>query len=335
MSPSSREAADEPEVNRAYVATVMEEIDEEVRRRRASGDLPLREERELDEMFLKYSPVAGRGGSLGAALRVVDSAAFIDPVVPVESARSGGAVVKKGLRTLSFWYVSWVTHQVSQFASGVSRALHLLDERVTALSDRLDARKVLPAHIIDVPWTHVPDAWWVAGAAEALKGASGRVVHAASGDGWLVRLLVEEGVDTYGIDPRPGRVDRAEAEGTDLREEAVAEHLRATESATLGGVVLTGVVDGMTNGERHQLLELIVDRLTLGGRLVVHSLSPSGWASDDAPFEADLASGHPYRAATWEEFLPLAGFDVGVRVGPSGDDYLVLAVLRSRGHLHS
>ena len=53
-----------PEDPQAYVAQVMAEIAEEVRLRRASGDLPPKLERELDELFLAHSPVAGRGGDL-------------------------------------------------------------------------------------------------------------------------------------------------------------------------------------------------------------------------------------------------------------------------------
>ncbi len=79
----------------------MAEIEEEVRLRRASGDLPPKLERELDELFLAHSPVAGRGGDLTEALRMVDAATFVDPVVPVDSQRAAGAAVKKGMRTLS------------------------------------------------------------------------------------------------------------------------------------------------------------------------------------------------------------------------------------------
>ena len=108
----------------------MAEIAEEVRVRRASGDLPPKLERELDELFLAHSPVAGRGGDLGDALRMVDAATFIDPVVPVESERAAGAAVKKGMRSLLLWYVGWLTHQMSQSASAVSRALHIVDDRL-------------------------------------------------------------------------------------------------------------------------------------------------------------------------------------------------------------
>ena len=54
-----------PEDPQAYVEQVMAEIAEEVRLRHASGDLPPKLERELDELFLAHSPVAGRGGDLG------------------------------------------------------------------------------------------------------------------------------------------------------------------------------------------------------------------------------------------------------------------------------
>ncbi|HVX22268.1 MAG TPA: hypothetical protein VHB02_13030 [Acidimicrobiales bacterium] len=317
------------EEDRAYLAQVMLEIDDEVRRRRASGDLPARVERELDELFLEHSPVAGRGGGLGEALRMVDAAAFIDPVVPVGSNKSGGAAVKKGLRSLNLWYIGYVTHQVSQFASAVSRTLHLLDDRVTELRRQLDAQQVPAAPVVAVPGLTGAGAWWGPQAAKALAGAPGRVLHAACADGWLVRSLAGDGVDAYGVDPRPGKTDDAEAiggRGGDLREEGVVDHLRAVESGALGGVVLDGVVDGMPHGERQQLLGLLGDRLAPDGVLVVHSLSPAGWDADDAPPEADLAPGRPLRPGTWAHLLPTLGYAVTVHPGPSAADYLVVAV---------
>jgi hypothetical protein len=312
--------------DRAYLAEVMAEIDEEVRRRRASGDLPARVERELDELFLEHSPVAGRGGSLGEALRMVDAAAFIDPVVPVGSNKSGGAAIKKGLRKLNLWYIGYITHQVSQFASAVSRSLHILDDRVTELRREMDARREEPSQVVEADWATGPDAWWVPLAVESAGRSAGRVLHAVSGDGWLVRALVAKGVDAYGVDPRPGRVDRAETDGIDLREEAVIEHLRAVEPAGLTGIVLSGTVDGMTHGERRQLLDLVVDRLAPDGALVIHSLSPAGWDGEVAPVEADLSPGRPLRGATWVHLLGPLGFDATVTVGPSSGDYLVTAV---------
>jgi len=314
----------------AYVEQVMAEIAEEVRLRRASGDLPPKLERELDELFLAHSPVAGRGGDLGEALRMVDAATFIDPVVPVESERAAGAAVKKGMRSLLLWYVGWVTHQMSQSASAVSRALHIVDDRLQELERQVEVQRVPGAGVVDFPALHRPDAWWVDPAVDAVAKAPGRILHAACGDGWLVRRMVAAGGDAYGVDPRSGVVDAAELGTVDLRDEDVAEHLRAVAPAGLGGVVLSGIVDGMAGGERTQLLALVADRLAPGGTLVIHSVSRDAWEADSAPPEADLAPGRPLRPDTWTALLEHGGYEsVAARQGPGGQDFLVIAIRAS------
>jgi hypothetical protein len=323
----------EPEDNRAYLARVMNEIDEEVRARRASGDLPPRIERELDELFLAFSPVGGRTGGLREALRMVDQATFIDPVVPVASAKSGGAMVKRGLRQLSLWYVGYVTHQVSQFATAVSRSLHLVSEDLDDMRRRLDGQRVPPAPVVEVQWAHHRGAWWVPAALKALGGAPGRVLHAAAGDGWLVDACRDAGIDAYGVDPGRDVDDRSDVGTLDLRREPVASHIAATQSAALGGIVLTGVVEALAPGERAQLLELVGDRLAPDGVVVVHSLSPAEWAAADLPVEADLAVGHPLRPETWAHLFGQLGFEVEVTSGASAGgagsarDYVVVGTL--------
>ena len=311
---------------RAYVARVMAEIEEEVRLHRSSGDLPPKLERELDELFLAHSPVAGRGGDLTEALRMVDAATFVDPVVPIASERAAGMVVKKGMRTLLLWYVGWITHQVSQFASAVSRTLHIVDGRLQELERQVDAQRVASAGVVEFPGVHQADAWWVGPAVEAVRSVPGRIVHAASGDGWLVRKIIAAGGDAYGVDPRSELVDQGVLTVSDLRGEDLADHLRAVVPAGLGAIVLSGVVDGMSSGERAQLLRLIGTTLAPDGVLVVHSLSRSAWESADAPPEADLAPGRPLRADTWRHLLAQGGYKATVAHGPGDTDYLVSAV---------
>lgn len=298
------------------LARVLAEIDDEVRRRR--HDLPASKERELDALFLRHAPMGSRYGEVDAALQLVDTAAFIDPVVPVDSDLPAGAMIKKGLRSLNLWYIGYVTGQVSEFAAAVSRTLHLLDNGVQDLRRRLPREVTVP--VVDAGQA---GAWWEAAALDALAGAHGRVLHAACGDGWLVRQLRGRGVDAYGVDPRPGETEAAERRGDDVRGEAVLGHLRAVGHQGLGGVVLSGVVEGVAAGERGELLEVLADRLCEGGVLVVHSLTPSAWFADDAPLEADLAPGRPVRAEVWK--LLLEGWSAEVQPGPGGGDYLVVA----------
>lgn len=300
----------------AFLATVMAEIEEEAHRRRA--ELPARLERELDELFLEHAPVGNRQGDMSAALRMVDAAVFIDPVVPVASQRPAGAVVKKGLRSLNLWYIGFVTHQVSKFATAVSRSLHLVDGQLQELR-----RLVPPPSPVPVVAAGDARSWWRGLALEALGAASGRVLHAACGDGWLVRALQDRGVDAYGVDPRIDAVEQAQLEGADLRAEETLAHLRAVEPFSLAGAVLSGVVGGMGAGERTELVALLEDRLHRDGVLVLHSLTPAAWLDEGAPVEADLAPGRPLRATTWVHVL--AGWTVETHAGPSADDYLVIA----------
>jgi hypothetical protein len=299
-----------------YLRRVMAEIDEEVRRHR--GEIPVQLERELDEMFLEHAPVAARGGDLKDAMALVDQAAFIDPVVPVASQRPAGAAIKKGLRSLNLWYMGWVTHQVSQFGAAVSRALHAVDAQLADLQDRVPPAS--PTWVLD---SATSDAWWAARAADALVGARGRVLHTACADGWLVSRLSAAGVDAYGVDPRPSMVDAAELDGADLRKEEPLEHLRAVGRGSLGGVVVSGIVEAMEPARRDELVRTVVDRLGAHGVMVVHSLSPAAWSGDDAPVEADLAPGRPLRPRTWVHLL--ATWAVEVFEGADGGDYVVVA----------
>jgi hypothetical protein len=320
-------ALNDAPVDRAYLDAVMGEIDDEVRRRRRNGDLPLRVERELDALFLRHAPLGSRDGGLDEPLRLVDAATFVDPVVPVASQKSGGALVKRGVRQLTLWYMGYITQQVGQFASAVGRSLHAVDQQLQDLADRLDAQSSPPAPVIELD-SQRPGGWWVETAIEAVSGLPGRVLHAAAGDGWLVQLLVDRGVDAYGVDPRPDTFDPAEAT-VDLREEELAAHLRAMAPGTLSALVLTGLVDGMTPGQRRHLLELSLDRLAPAGRLVLHSASPQWWQADDAPPEADLAAGRPLRRASWEHLFGRYGCSVSTHDGPASAEYVVVATRKA------
>jgi protein-L-isoaspartate O-methyltransferase len=323
------------DADRAYLARVRGEIDEEVRRRRASGDLPPQLESELEQLFLKHAPLGSTRQELHEVLRLVDRAAFIDPVVPVESSRPAGAVVKKGIRSMNFWYLRFITHQVSQFATAVSRSLHILDQQMSELAGKVEAVEVPPSVVVDIEWAHRRDAWWFPTLTTQLEGCDRRVLHAACGGGWLVAVLAAMNIDAYGVDPRPGRVADQELGDLDLREEPVLDHLEAVQADALGGVVMTGLFEGSGHGERRRLIEGAVTALAPGGVLVVHSLAPSSWDDADAPPEADIVQARPYRPGTWPHLLSELGLEVKVTPGPDGRDYLVVgrrprAVPRSR-----
>ena len=318
------------------VSRVMAEIEAEARQRRASGDLPLARERELDELFLAHAPTSGAGGDLSEALERVDQAMFVDPVVPIDSNRKAGAAVKKGMRSASLWYVGWLTRQVNQFASATSRSLHMIERHLTELERTVAVQRVPAAEVVEFPALHGPGAWWVEDAMTAVAGRPGRILHAACGDGWLVRQIDAAGGDAYGVDPRPGQAEPGPSETLDLRQDSLAVHLGAVAPGALGAVILTGVVDGMGGGERSALLDLISLRLGPAGVLVIPAVGASAWDAADAPVQADLSPGRPLRADSWRHLLESGGYDVEVQHGPRRDgaggvvgaDFLVVAVRR-------
>jgi hypothetical protein len=311
--------------DRAYLLQVRAEIDDEVRRRRASGDLPPQLEGELEQLFLQHAPHGSTRQELQEVLRLVDGASFIDPVVPVASSRPGGAALKKSIRSMNFWYLRFITHQVSKFATAVSRSLHILDQQMSDLARKVEAVEVPPSVVVDVGWAHRPDAWWIPGVVEAFDGSRRRVVHAACGNGWLVQILAAANNDSYGVDPRTGPVSAQELGDLDLRDEPVLEHLEAVQAGALGGVVLTGLMEGSGHAERRRILEAAALALAPGGTVVIHCLAPASWDTADAPPEADLVQARPYRPSTWTYLFGELGFEVTVVCASDERDYLVTA----------
>ncbi len=231
---------------------------------------------------------------------MVDAATFIDPVVPVESERAAGAVVKRGMRSVLLWYVGWITHQISQFASAVSRALHIVDTRLNDLERQVEEQRVPGTGVVEFPGQHGPGAWWAETAVAAVAKVPGRILHAACGDGWLVRLVDKAGGDAYGVDPRAHIIDRAELGVLDLRGEELAG------APARRGAGRPGRARAERPGRRHrrrveraQLLTLVGTCLAPGGTLVLHSASRQAWDAADAPYEADLSAGRPLRPEAW------------------------------------
>ena len=322
----------DPDATGRYLAQVMAEIDEEVQRRRNSGDLPQRVERELDELFLRFSPMGGRDGSLAEALGVVESTGYIDPVVPVLSSKTGGAVAKRAIRQASLWYVSWVTDQVNQFTTATARALRVLDDRVRVLQRQYADRTTPAAPILELPWAHRPGAWWVSTAVggPAPAGRAGSSTPSPATAGWSARWS-RPGWTPTGSSPAPGGSTRPRSPGSTCARSRCSTICGRSPPRRWPRLVLSGVVDGMTAAERDALVRQASLKLAPAGRLVVHSLSEAGWSAPDAPIEADLASGRPLRPRTWVGLLERLGFDADVVEGPERLDYLVVATAPDPG----
>ena len=288
---------------------VMVEIREEVRARRAAGDFPPSLERDLDRVFDRFVPREALDADFSEAIQAADRAAYINVAVPTASQKPGVGEVKRVLRKAMAWYLEYLAQQTTAFGTASVRALRALGERQSVIEEQLaqwrpeeDDGRDRPAEDVDLtPWTDLVLA--------RLRGSAGRVLHAESGSGMLVRALNESGVDAYGVDPRGPLVDSAVAAGLEVFPDDPLTHLNSVADGTLVGVVLSGWPDRSALGRQRGLVETVGRKLGAGGRVVLIAANPARWARDVPTLESDLAPGRPLHAETWAHLLGRAGFE--------------------------
>ncbi len=307
------------------VERIIDEIDDEVRRRRIEGGLDPEWERELDEMFAVGAP---RGvADFGRLLDEAQRATQVDATPPSQSQRVGGELVKRALGRTMSWYVSNVTRQVSALGTDLVEVVRLLGERVARLER--DHEPDVPSGRAFHLDPHLELAPWAETITEALRPVSGRVLHGDAGTGIVVATLLDCGVDAYGVEPRPALAERAAIRNLDVREEGVAQHLATLPPGALGGVVLSGCVDTLANGPREELVRSARRAVAADGVLVVLTSDPRRWGDGATCVVADLAPGRPWHLETWSHLLENRGFDLRpVTPGAVEGENVLVAVRR-------
>lgn len=171
-------------------------------------------------------------------------------------------------------------------------------------------------------WTGPVIAWLIE------TGASGVVLHGECGDGELVGAMVEAGIEARGMEPRGDIAWLAADRGARVEVGEVPDLLRSQPPGSLGGLVLSGVVDRVPVDDLVALVSTSVSLLAPGAGLVVVGTRADAAATGWDAVARDLLPGRPLHAETWELLLARAGFvDVGrLTPGPGGDDLPTYAV---------
>jgi hypothetical protein len=321
VTPDDADVADDEE-SRAYLDQVRREIDDEVRRRRAAGDFPPSFERKLDELFARFTPTGTADDHFTEALKLADRSAYFDIDVPTGTRRRPRGFVKWSLWQAEAWFVRYVVTQLNHFAASTMRVVHLLDERVSEVERELETLTPPPLPDSEVVARGADPAPFAGVILERLDtgGAQGRrVLHAECGEGVLLRILADAGLDAYGIDPGTADSDKAVSSGLDVRRDDVLGHLGSVADEQLGGLVLSGCVDRMSLSERRRLVRLAELKLAPGGTVAIISTSPEAWEPAVGPVVSDLAPGRPLHPETWTYLLEQLGFmDLKTGAGSPG-----------------
>ena len=147
----------------------------------------------------------------------------------------------------------------------------------------------------------------------------GEIVHADCGEGALVRALTDRGAPASGVEPRGGVALRALERGCDVTISEVAEFLAQRPAGSLGGLVLSGVVDRLP---LHALVPLLADarRALAPGAPIVIVSEPVAPTHAVAPVTNDMVDGADLHAETWTLLLSRSGFvDVAPLPADAGD----------------
>jgi hypothetical protein len=192
--------------------------------------------------------------------------------------------------------------QVVEAFRFLSARVHTLEERL-AFEDRPieGAAWLVPApelgHWVDTVAAHIVGTW-----------PGGEVLHADCGEGHLLDALEEAGVVASGVEPR-GAVALGPLErGRTVALTEVAEALAARPPASLGGLVLSGVIDRLPLHAVVSLLARARVALVLGAPIVIVANDPEKSATWAGPVARDVLALRPLHAETWELLLQRAGF---------------------------
>ncbi len=135
----------------------------------------------------------------------------------------------------------------------------------------------------------------------------GLIVHGDCGSGALLQALGAAGLDAHGVEPRGAVALGALERGCDVAMCELSEDLAARPGGSLGGLVVSGVVDRVP---LHALLALLAQSrrvLALAAPLVV-VVSDAGAETSWEQSSRDLIDGRPLSAGAWQMLLNRAGF---------------------------
>jgi hypothetical protein len=328
---------------------VVAEIEAQVRELREGGQVPEGLEDELDECFEKAAEAALAGvpgasiGPGGGAAPVGRLGASWSPTglrkqLTVLARRRLGPSLRRAERQAVLGVAragetAWLQVHVSadhlERLAGrsalASRVLSVLRPRELAIPASRSVRPVVEGPLLD---------WVLERLGESAAGQLGSppapVLHAECGDGRVLQALASTGLEVRGADPRLSARSRGD---TSIVAAGALEYLGATPQASLGGILLTGIVDRLRPGAARALAELAARCLVPGGIVVLVSARPELVVAMD-PVAADLASGRPMHPVTWCHLLAYFGLSELTVFGPDAAEPEVFAV-SARRPLHA
>jgi hypothetical protein len=218
--------------------------------------------------------------------------------------------------------------EVHEAMALVVEAFRFLSARVRTLEERLaredgpieGAAWLIPARELG-EWVQPVVDHIVAGAPTA------EVLHADCGEGQLLGSLRRAGVPARGVEPRGAVALRALEQGYAVSIAEVVDDLATRPAGSLGGLVLSGVVDRLPLQTILLVLSEAHRVLALGAPIVVVATEPARAREARDVVADEVLAPRTLHARTWEVLLARAQFAGAAPVadGPAGDGRVAIA----------
>jgi 2-polyprenyl-3-methyl-5-hydroxy-6-metoxy-1,4-benzoquinol methylase len=134
------------------------------------------------------------------------------------------------------------------------------------------------------------------------------VVDIGFGRGEFLELLREMGVQARGVEADPELVEMARGRGLDVEEGRGVEHLASLADASLGGVVMTQVIEHLSPQHVIDFVRLAADKVRPGGRVIVETINPQSLYTYARAFWIDPDHMRPVHPAFLMFLFQEAGF---------------------------
>lgn len=281
-----------------YASRVQAEIEAEANLRRSSDPTLALLEEDITRAWAQAAPGATAQGE-GRLLDRLDQLALIS-VDPPTGNRLGAREVKKLVRKFTRWYMGYVVDQLNAFYHLQGRLLRSMETRLATV-ERNSVRHMAISELVDR--VREADQTLCTAVTQRLSSVEGHVVVVSCGTGTIVAALGQAGISAHGVDETPAIVMPGVMEGLDLRVGTPLEHLSALGDATLGAVVLTGVIERRGIVDLLALVDESLRCLSPAGTIVVAAADPR---TRTGP-EADLLRGYGLVPETWAFLLSKRG----------------------------
>lgn len=135
------------------------------------------------------------------------------------------------------------------------------------------------------------------------------VVDLGCGRGEFLEVLEKAGFSARGVDRDPQNIDLCRTKGLDVQEGDLIDYLEGQQPASLGGIILTQVIEHLPINDALNVLRLASEQLAEGGVLVVETVNPLTFSAM-ANFLRDLTHVRPLHPETLAHLFTAAGLTV-------------------------